>query len=295
MGEISASIVPPDVRPEALTWLWNNVDLSILKSCRNSAVRSLAWVKPPNGPAHSRETVVVKYLDPLVARGLVVQDNFLVTTARPRSFAAASVVTNNHEPLNVIVQYLLTGSAAPDIALDITLRGPNKDHCITFGDIITTSFRVLSSLIMEQYKSRVIAVLETRAGRGRSRPCPVKLPMEKLWNPTDHVSLIFSKTSSRYVPGIPYLVNTHQDIAEYIGSSLSSPSIHTSRPRLEPLPTRGGYWYATLVPTPLKSKVPNNHIVRAWDQVPEGAGSSCTVRSISGQKDLLQRAGSRAP
>lgn len=134
----SALTVPlAGVRPEALSWWWDNIDAALLKAA-NSEVLSFEWLQRPTSPqhlgysagAHQRQTVLlqgqnrvidIRYVSPESVRALVASDNFLGT--KPYSFVAQQVSIDGGAAFTVLVQYKATGSAFSDTSVSISVLG----------------------------------------------------------------------------------------------------------------------------------------------------------------------------
>ncbi|MEY4429908.1 MAG: hypothetical protein RLZZ182_2597 [Pseudomonadota bacterium] len=134
----SALTVPlAGVRPEALSWWWDNVDAGLLKAA-NSEVLSFEWLQRPASPQHlgysagarQRQTVLLQgqnrqvditYLDPVQVRAHVASDNFL--GSKPYSFVAQQVSIDGGAAFTVLVQYKATGSAFTDTSASISVLG----------------------------------------------------------------------------------------------------------------------------------------------------------------------------
>lgn len=129
----TASFTLGGVRPEALSWLWDNLDESLFKraSANHQAFR---WLNAPTTPEHlgyssaaryeatvtwggTNHRVELTHLEPATVRTRVASDNFL--GAKPYSFLAARVSVDHGSPFTVLVQYRATGSGFGDTAVQI--------------------------------------------------------------------------------------------------------------------------------------------------------------------------------
>lgn len=118
----TASLTLSGVRPEALSWLWDNLDDGLFK--RASAKHlGFRWLNAPATPEHlgyssaaryeataswggANHRVELTHLDPTTVRTRVASDNFL--GAKPYSFLAARVSVDHGSPFTVLVQYRAT-------------------------------------------------------------------------------------------------------------------------------------------------------------------------------------------
>lgn len=124
----SSQFIVRDVRPEAFSWFWDNVDPALFVGA-NKDNQSFQWELAPSSPQHlgyssgaryrsvetfggATHTVVVTYLDPETMRGRVASDNFL--GAKPYSFIAQNVSIDGRPPFTVLVQYTPAGSTFGD-------------------------------------------------------------------------------------------------------------------------------------------------------------------------------------
>lgn len=122
-----------DVRPEAYSWYWDNLDKGLFTGA-NAGNRSIQWVEAPATPQHlgysagaryqsveifggSTHAVEVTYLDPQSVRDRVASDNFL--GAKPYSFVAQRVSVDGRAPFTLLIQYLPTGKGYGDTAFSI--------------------------------------------------------------------------------------------------------------------------------------------------------------------------------
>lgn len=129
----STSFTVKNVRPEAFSWFWDNLDEAMLKAA-NSENKAFRWTQPPATPEHlgysagaryrttsvfglASHTVEVSYLDPDTVRGRVASDNYL--GIKPYSFVAQSVSVDGKPPFTVLVQYNPVGSDYTDSAVRI--------------------------------------------------------------------------------------------------------------------------------------------------------------------------------
>lgn len=113
-----------NTRPEAYSWLWDNMDEGLLKAGNLLEVRSFRWLQAPATPQHlgystgaasetrayfagAVRTVTATYLDPGVMQGRVASDNHL--GAKPYSFLAAHVSIDGRPPFTLLVQYHAVG------------------------------------------------------------------------------------------------------------------------------------------------------------------------------------------
>ncbi|MGH6647094.1 DAPG hydrolase family protein [Aquabacterium sp.] len=129
----STSFTVKDVRPEAFSWFWDNVDEAMFKAA-NSENKAFRWTQAPATPQHlgysagaryratsvfgfASHTVEVSYLDPETVRGRVPSDNHL--GSKPYSFVAQSVSVDGKPAFTVLVQYNPVGSTFADSAVRI--------------------------------------------------------------------------------------------------------------------------------------------------------------------------------
>ncbi len=135
---VSALTVPlAGVRPEALSWWWDNIDAALLKAA-NSEVLAFEWLQRPASPQHlgysagarQRQTVLLQgqnrqlditYLDPALVRTHVASDNFL--GSKPYSFVAQQVSIDGGQAFTVLVQYKAQGKQFTDTSASITVLG----------------------------------------------------------------------------------------------------------------------------------------------------------------------------
>lgn len=125
----------PGVRPEALSWLWDNADEALLRQ-GNPDIRAFQWLQPPtrpqdlgysSGASHHLQVswsgvprqVSVSHVDPQWVRPFVSSDNFL--GKKPHGFVAQQVSVDGGVSFTVLVQYRATGSGFGDTAVDIRL------------------------------------------------------------------------------------------------------------------------------------------------------------------------------
>jgi hypothetical protein len=174
----SAQFVVQDVRPEAYSWYWDNVDQGLFTGANrdNTAFR---WTQAPSTPQHlgysagaryqatstfggAAHTVDVSYLDPDTMRGRVATDNFL--GSKPYSFVAQSVSVDGKPPFTVLIQYTPTSSTFGDsqfriqatLATDPRLAQAYVDH-------VRKTLCGLQSTVMTALNERYFnAVLKTR-------------------------------------------------------------------------------------------------------------------------------------
>lgn len=129
----SSSFTVKDVRPEGLSWFWDNADEAMFKAA-NSENKAFRWTQAPATPQHlgysagaryratsvfglASHTVDVTYLDPETVRGRVASDNYLGN--KPYSFVAQSVSVDGKPPFTVLIQYNPVGSGFGDSAVRI--------------------------------------------------------------------------------------------------------------------------------------------------------------------------------
>ncbi len=125
------------VRPEALSWLWDNADEALLKAA-NTDYAAFAWAQAPATPEHLgyssgaryratvvldgvRRSVDVAYLDPATMAGRVASDNAL--GAKPYSFVAQGVSIEGKPPFTLLIQYTPVGSTLSDSQITIQASG----------------------------------------------------------------------------------------------------------------------------------------------------------------------------
>lgn len=124
----SARFTVDDVRPEAFSWYWDNLDQNLLIGA-NADNKSFRWIQPPATPQHlgysagarylstavfagARREVDVTYLAPETMQGRVASDNFL--GSKPYSFVAQNVSIDGKPPFTVLIQYTPTGRTHGD-------------------------------------------------------------------------------------------------------------------------------------------------------------------------------------
>lgn len=129
----SATFTVKDVRPEGLSWFWDNADEAMFKAA-NSENKAFRWTQAPATPQHlgysagaryratsvfggASHTVDVTYLDPETVRGRVASDNYL--GSKPYSFVAQNVSVDGKPPFTVLIQYNPVGSGFGDSAVRI--------------------------------------------------------------------------------------------------------------------------------------------------------------------------------
>jgi DAPG hydrolase PhiG domain len=122
-----------NVRPEALSWWWDNADEATLKSA-NWDIRAFVWEAAPASPQHlgysagaqyrstaswggTKHVSTVTHVDPQALRGRVATDNFL--GAKPYSFVAQSVSVDGKPPFLLLVQYNAVGATYSDTRVQI--------------------------------------------------------------------------------------------------------------------------------------------------------------------------------
>lgn len=116
------------VRPEAFSWLWDNMDEALLVGA-NGENKSFSWLQAPSSPEHlgysagaryrsveafggATHCLEVTYLEPETMRGRVASDNFL--GSKPYSFLAQNVSVDGKPPFTVLIQYNPVGSTFAD-------------------------------------------------------------------------------------------------------------------------------------------------------------------------------------
>lgn len=127
-----------DVRPEALSWLWDNLDEDLFKRAHPDHL-GFRWVQPPATPQHLgysagaryearvrwqgiEHVLDVQYLPYQAVRDRVPSDNFL--GAKPYSFVALSVRVDGGPAVQVLVHYEPTGAHAEHCAVRIEALNP---------------------------------------------------------------------------------------------------------------------------------------------------------------------------
>jgi hypothetical protein len=127
----------PAVRPEALSWWWDNIDAALLKAA-NSEVLGFEWLQAPTTPQHlgysagalqrqrlqlqgSPRTVDIRYLPPATVSRHVASDNFL--GSKPYSFVAQQVSIDGGAPFTVLVQYKASGTTFTDTTVRVDVLG----------------------------------------------------------------------------------------------------------------------------------------------------------------------------
>lgn len=127
----------PAVRPEALSWWWDNIDAALLKAA-NSEVLGFEWLQAPSTPQHlgysagavqrqrlwlqgSARQVEIQYLPPESVSRHVATDNFL--GSKPYSFVAQQVRIDGEAPFTVLVQYRASGSTFSDTTVTLDVLG----------------------------------------------------------------------------------------------------------------------------------------------------------------------------
>lgn len=165
------------VRPEALSWLWDNADEALLRAA-NAELQSFEWVTPPATPqdlgystgaafrssarfAGALHSVAVTYLDPQVVRSQVASDNYL--GRKPYSFLAAAVRIDGGAPFQLLVQYTPTGSGYGDTALRIDVsQAANPALAQAYAAHLLRTLQGLQSTVMDALNERYFnAVLKT--------------------------------------------------------------------------------------------------------------------------------------
>jgi hypothetical protein len=129
----NAQFTVTDVRPEAFSWFWDNVDEAMFTAA-NADNKSFKWVQTPATPQHlgysagaryqsvevfglAKHTVDVTYLDPATVQGRVASDNYL--GSKPYSFVAQNVSVDGKPPFTVLIQYNPVGSTYSDSSVVI--------------------------------------------------------------------------------------------------------------------------------------------------------------------------------
>lgn len=129
----STRVTLSTVRPEALSWLWDNADEALLQRA-NADIRSFQWTQPPASPEHlgysagaafklqvawdgALHRVAVAHVDPDQVRALVSSDNFL--GSKPHNFVAQQVSVDGQAPFLVLVNYQSTGTNHGDTVVQI--------------------------------------------------------------------------------------------------------------------------------------------------------------------------------
>ena len=166
------------MRPEALSWLWDNLDESLFKraSANHQAFR---WLNAPATPEHLGYSAAARYeataswgganhrveltqLDPSTVRTRVASDNFL--GKKPYSFLAASVSVDHGSPFTVLVQYRATGSGFGDTAVQIEASpSAQSGQSAAWVKHFTELLQGLQPTVMTELDQRYFnAVLKTR-------------------------------------------------------------------------------------------------------------------------------------
>lgn len=166
------------MRPEALSWLWDNLDEGLFKraSANHQAFR---WLNAPSSPEHLGYSAAARYeatvtwgganhrveltqLDPGTVRTRVASDNFL--GAKPYSFLAASVSVDHGSPFTVLVQYRATGSGFGDTAVQIEASpSAQNGQSAAWVKHFTELLQGLQPTVMTELDQRYFnAVLKTR-------------------------------------------------------------------------------------------------------------------------------------
>ena len=166
------------VRPEALSWWWDNPDVALLRKA-NAQVQSLTWLTPPASPQHlgysagarleevatlggSARRITTTYRDPQTVRNLVASDNYL--GSKPYSFLASEVSIDGKPPMRVLVQYSATGTNFGDTLVRIDVRD-TADPVLAraYVDHLSRSLKGLQPLLMDALSERYFnAVFKTR-------------------------------------------------------------------------------------------------------------------------------------
>lgn len=174
----TASFTLSGVRPEALSWLWDNLDEGLFKraSAKHLAFR---WLNAPATPEHLGYSAAARYeatatwsganhrieltqLDPSTVRTRVASDNFL--GSKPYSFLAASVSVDHGSPFTVLVQYRATGSGFGDTSVQIEASpSAQNGQSAAWVKHFTELLQGLQPTVMTELDQRYFnAVLKTR-------------------------------------------------------------------------------------------------------------------------------------
>lgn len=166
------SVQLPGVRPEALSWWWDNIDAAMLKAA-NADVLGFEWVQAPSSPQHlgysagarqrqrlqlmgAMRQVDITYLSPEVVRRQVASDNFL--GSKPYSFVAQQVSIDGGHAFTVLVQYQAVGGKFADT--QVTVEALNTTHPLAPAYVAHLS-KTLSGL-----KSTLMTALDQRYFNG---------------------------------------------------------------------------------------------------------------------------------
>lgn len=174
----AAAFTLSKVRPEALSWWWDNADEATLKAA-NTEVLSFRWLSAPATPQHlgysggavsetvatfggATHQVVAQYLEPHTVQARVASDNFL--GAKPYSFLAQRVSIDGGWPFTVLVQYVPTGSTFSDSSVRIDLLDASPSPLATaYVAHLSRNLQGLAPKLMSALNERYFnAVLKTR-------------------------------------------------------------------------------------------------------------------------------------
>jgi hypothetical protein len=174
----AAAFTLSSVRPEALSWWWDNADEATLKAA-NAEVQSFRWLSAPATPQHlgystgavsetvatfggGTHKVVAQYADPQSVKTRVASDNYL--GAKPYSFVAQRVSIDGGWPFTVLVQYVPTGSTFSDSSVRIDLLDATPSPLATaYVAHLARSLQGLAPKLMPALNERYFnAVLKTR-------------------------------------------------------------------------------------------------------------------------------------
>lgn len=167
-----------DVRPEALSWYWDNVDAAFFTSAHRDN-QAFEWLDPPGSPQHlgysagaryrsvetfagKRRTVQVSYLAPELVRGRVASDNYLGD--KPYSFIAQHVSIDGRPPFLLLVQYTPTGRAFGDTQVSIeTSLAADPLLAAAYARQVAQTLKGLQPRLMQALDERYFTgVLKTR-------------------------------------------------------------------------------------------------------------------------------------
>ncbi|NBD19414.1 hypothetical protein GTZ97_01835 [Aquabacterium fontiphilum] len=153
------------VRPEALSWLWDNLDAALFQRGHRDNV-NLRWLQPPATPndlgysagavyeAHVRwdgvtRRITVRYLPPEQVRARVPSDNFL--GRKPYSFLAAAVSVDDGLPFTVLVHYTASGTQFGDSTVRIeALDAPEPAVARAYVAHLSQTLQGLQATLMKE-------------------------------------------------------------------------------------------------------------------------------------------------
>jgi hypothetical protein len=296
---LSQSFTLPEVRPEALAWLWDNLNegLFLRGSRANKAFR---WVQAPATPqdlGYSAGAVYeattqwdgaarrlrVHHLPPEAVRTRVPSDNYL--GRKPYSFLAASVSVDGARPFTVLVHHHAHGPQFGDTAVRIEALDV-VDPALARGYVthLAQTLEGLQPSLMRELDTFFNTVFLKRGHYQIGSITPDMLAWwwdhigntdrYRMWQPVDHVSFEWAVPPTR--PDLQYDIGATQKVKEYIGKGLWSLTITGADPAVQPPPVPlapgEGHFYARANPTWLGNLLPSNGLVHSWRANAQGDG-----------------------